>query len=54
MSAVLCAESSDTQDCLGAPHRPAYSNVPLDVLFILLVRRLTALQLGALSGRVRD
>ena len=30
------------------------ANVPLDVLFILLVRRLTALQLGALSGRIFD
>jgi hypothetical protein len=27
-------------------------NIPLDLLFILVVRRLTALQLGALSGRV--
>ena len=30
------------------------ANLPLDVLFILLVRRLTALQLGALSGRIFD
>ena len=30
------------------------ANVPLDALFILLVRRLTALQLGALSGRMFD
>jgi Domain of unknown function (DUF4328) len=30
------------------------ANLPLDVLFILVVQRLTALQVGALSGRVFD